>query len=353
MPHLTLAAHEFKPVKLADLGAQLFRTDFTPKQGLGPLYNARSCIEWHHTLTAGGMGRNGLSVVHRVGRFDGLEFDDLAGLGGPVARAHSVAELGIPCALAPGPPSLANLISVRNASSLYGLGLVETILDDAIRPDATTSGKTRGRPNIVRDAQGRERVGRYGWKGDVATLERFVAEAFRNELGITSPLAPADSVHSGDCDGKSELAWEDDGTTIRAVTAYLASLPPPSPRSRSRSFSSEGRMVFTSTGCADCHTPTLRAADGGDVPLYSDLLLHDMGPALDDGVTQGWARGKDWRTTPLWGLGARPRLLHDGRATSIKDAILAHDGEAADAARNFRKLSASEQAALLSFLSAL
>src|SRR5436190_17502958 len=70
-----------------DLGAQLFRTDFTPKQGLGPLYNARSCIECHHTPTAGGMGRNGLSVVHRVGRFDGLEFDDLAGLGGPVARA--------------------------------------------------------------------------------------------------------------------------------------------------------------------------------------------------------------------------------------------------------------------------
>jgi len=78
-----------------------------------------------------------------------------------------------------------------------------------------------------------------------------------------------------------------------------------------------------------------------------------MGPALDDGVTQGWARGKDWRTTPLWGLGARPRLLHDGRATTIKDAILAHDGEAGDAARRFRNLSASEQAALLSFLSAL
>jgi len=89
------------------------------------------------------------------------------------------------------------------------------------------------------------------------------------------------------------------------------------------------------------------------VPLYSDLLLHDMGPALDDGVTQGWARGKDWRTTPLWGLGMRPRLLHDGRAITIKDAVLAHDGEGADAALTFRHLTESDQLALLAFLSSL
>jgi CxxC motif-containing protein (DUF1111 family) len=239
------------------------------------------------------MGRNGLSVVHRVGRFDGLEFDDLAGLGGPVARAHSVAEIGIPCTLASGPPPQANLISVRNASALYGLGLIETISDDTIRAGATTYGNSKGRPNIVRDAQGRERVGRYGWKADVATLERFVAEAFRNELGVTSPLAPADPIPSdSDCGSKPDAAWDDDGTTIRAVTAYLASLQPPPPRTRS--LSPEGKMVFSSIGCADCHTPTLRATDGSDVPLYSDLLLHDMGPALDDRVTQGGARGKDW-----------------------------------------------------------
>src|SRR5262249_33453239 len=98
---------------------------------------------------------------------------------------------------------------------------------------------------------------------------------------------------------------------------------------------------------------TLRAADGNDVPLYSDLLLHDMGPTLDDGVTQGWATGKDWRTTPLWGLGTRPRFLHDGRATTIREDALAHDGERACAASCFRRLTEPEQAALLSFLSAL
>ena len=170
--------------------------------------------------------------------------------------------------------------------------------------------------------------------------------------GSPVPLAPADPVTgNSDCGSKSEAAWDDDGTTIRAVTAYLASLPPSSPRTRG--LSPDGRMVFTSIGCADCHTPSLRATDGSDVPLYSDLLLHDMGPALDDRVTQGGARGKDWRTTPLWGLRTRPRLLHDGRATTVNEAILAHDGEAADAARTFRTLPASERATLVTFLSAL
>jgi mono/diheme cytochrome c family protein len=333
-------------------GAHLFSTNFTPEQGLGPLYNARSCLECHQNPTAGGMGRHGLGVVLRVGRFDGHEFDDLTGFGGPVARAHSVAEIGLPCALAPGPPSAANLTSIRNASALYGLGLIEAIPDHVIRAGAVARGSVSGRPNIARDAQGRERVGRYGWKADVATLAQFVADAFRNELGITSPLAPADLVPRGsDCGKASAALWDDDGTTIRAVAAYLASLPPPLPPQDG--LNAAGQTLFSSTGCAACHTPTLPTADGTYVPLYSDLLLHDMGPALDDHVTQGHARGKDWRTTPLWGLASRPRFLHDGRATTIKDAILAHDGEGADAARRFRRLAESERTALLDFLSAL
>ena len=101
-------------------------------------------------------------------------------------------------------------------------------------------------------------------------------------------------------------------------------------------------------GCAACHVPDL-----GGVPLYSDLLVHDMGPVLDDGVVQGAARGADWRTTPLWGLRDRPRLLHDGRARSIEAAILAHGGEAEAAAQRFRGLSAAERSALLEFLKTL
>jgi CxxC motif-containing protein (DUF1111 family) len=213
-------------------------------------------------------------------------------------------------------------------------------------------GKVHGRPNLVRDQHGRKRFGRYGWKGDVATLEQFVAEAFRNELGITSALAPVDLVPRGlDCGQRLEAAWEDDGTIIRAVTAYIASLQPPSPREVG--LSPDGRRIFSSIGCADCHTPALTSSDGSKVPLYSDLLLHDLGPALDDRVIQGSARGKDWRTTPLWGLGLRPRLLHDGRATGVKEAVLAHDGEAAEAVRAFRVLTEPERATLLTFLNSL
>jgi CxxC motif-containing protein (DUF1111 family) len=332
-------------------GAKLFLADFTPEQGLGPLFNRRSCVLCHGNPSAGGMGWNGLGIVHRVGRFVDGSFDPLVGAGGPVAREHSVAELGLACDLAAGAPAAANLISVRNAPPLYGLGLIDRIPDAVIRAGAAASSLTKGRPHIVHDALGNERVGRFGWKADTATLEQFVGEAFRNELGITNPIAPTDLVSPGSgCGGQASAKLDDDGTVVRAVTAYVGALPPPSskvgPQHRA------GQLLFSTIGCAACHTPTL-PSDGVDIPLYSDLLLHDLGPAMDDRVVQGEATGKDWRTMPLWGLGARPRYLHDGRATTIRDAILAHDGEGADAARGFRGLSGSEQAALLDFLSAL
>jgi mono/diheme cytochrome c family protein len=341
---------------LVTQGAKLFVTDFTPAQGLGPLYNRPSCVLCHGNPTTGGMGWDGLGVVHRVGRFEGGLFDPLVGAGGPVARDHSIAEFGLACDLVAGPPARANLISIRNAPPLYGLGLIDAIPDAVIRAGATASSAGKGRPNIVRDALGNERVGRFGWKADTATLEQFVGEAFRNELGITNPIAPTDLVPPGSgCGGQTSAAQasatlEDDGSVVRAVTAYIGSMPPPlskvGPQHRA------GQLLFSTIGCAACHTPTL-SANGVDVPLYSDLLLHDLGPAMDDRVLQGEATGKDWRTTPLWGLGMRDRLLHDGRATNVPDAILAHDGEAAATTKAFRQLTWHERASLLAFLLAL
>ena len=333
---------------LIDRGAQVFGSAFTPAQGLGPLFNGRSCVECHATPASGGMGQNGLAVVFRVGRFDGQSFDPLVGSGGPVARAHSVAELGVPCALATGPPPAANVISTRNAPPLFGSGLIDGIPDDVIRAGAVARGTVAGHPNIVRDSQGRERVGRFGWKADTATLEQFVAEAFRNELGITNPLAPRDLVPAGARCGNAQVtAFKDNGTLVRAVTAYVASLP--SPSYGSTPSDQPGAKVFAETGCAACHVPALSGANVS-VPLYSDLLLHDMGPSLDDGVVQGQARGKDWRTTPLWGLRTRQRFLHDGRATSVAAAIQAHDGEAGPAATAFRRLPETDRGVLLAFL---
>jgi len=346
----TYAGHTAAASDLVTQGARLFVADFTPAQGLGPLYNRRSCVLCHGSPTTGGMGWDGLGLVQRVGRFERGSFDPLVGAGGPVAREHSIAELGIACDLRAGPPASANLISVRNAPPLYGLGLIDRISDAAIRSSAA-SGNNKGRVHIVRDALGNERVGRFGWKADTATLEQFVGEAFRNELGITNPIAPADLVTlSGGCAGQPSAGLEDDGSVVRAVTAYIASMPPP--RSRVGPQHRAGQLLFSTIGCATCHTPTL-ASDGVDVPLYSDLLLHDLGPAMDDRVVQGKATGKDWRTTPLWGLGMRSRMLHDGRATNVPDAILAHDGEAATASKAYRQLTWHEQASLLAFLLAL
>ena len=132
------------------------------------------------------------------------------------------------------------------------------------------------------------------------------------------------------------------------MTAYVAALPPPA----ASESAPRGRQLFTTLGCAACHTPSLPLGDR-QVPLFSDLLLHDVGPGLDDKVVQGQARGQDWRTTPLWGLGKRLRLLHDGRAETIQAAIVAHGGEATAAVQRFRQLAGEDRDALLTFLGSL
>ena len=179
---------------------------------------------------------------------------------------------------------------------------------------------------------------------------------FGNEIGITSPLAPQDVAILADSGcGQINPGLDDDGSIIRAVTAYLAALPVPLPEpSMSKSAESYplGQQLFSSTGCASCHTPTL-LSKRGDVALYSDLLLHEMGPSLNDGIIQGDASGAEWRTTPLWGLRLRARFLHDGRAATLAEAILTHDGEGAAAARAFRRLTHDDRKALPVFISVL
>jgi CxxC motif-containing protein (DUF1111 family) len=332
-------------------GRELFTAEFTAEQGLGPLFNDRSCAGCHLEPAAGGVGRNGLATVVRVGRLTTRGF--VIGSRGPVAPGHSISELGVACDLQAGIPAGVNVTSVRNAPPLFGSGLVDSIPAAVIRAGAVAKvDGVRGRPNLVRGPDGRERVGRFGWKAHVPTLELFVAEAFRSELGLTSPLAPAvapDSsrVTDGPCAEKS-AASEVDRDALTAVVAFLASLPAPEPQD-SRSA---GAMVFQQTGCAVCHVPTLRARTR-EVALYSDLLLHDMGRALDDGVVQGSAAGAEWRTTPLWGLSDRSRFLHDGRARSVEAAIRDHGGEAQRASRRFHSLSAERRRSLLAFLESL
>jgi len=333
--------------RLVAEGEALFAHAFGVSEGLGPLFNATGCITCHKTPTAGGMGVDGLGLAMRVGRFEDGRFDPLVGKGGPVALARSVTELDVYCDLHAGPPPGANVVSLRNAPALYGVGLIDTIADETIRAGAAARPDLKGRVNLVEAADGSERVGRFGWKAGTASLADFVGRAFRNELGLTNPVEPLDLVSSLAC-GEAATLPEDDGGVIRAVAAYVASLPAPA----GAPHAGAGAGLFEATGCSGCHTPAL-AGESGAVPLFSDLLLHDMGGALADGVTEGDASGVDWRTTPLWGLGQRQRFLHDGRATTIAEAILAHGGDATAARTAFRDLPDADEAALLAFLSGL
>ena len=328
----------------AQRGAAIFATALTPETGLGPLYNGTACIDCHASPTPGGMGKDGLSTVLRVGQLTDSGFDPLVGQGGPVARAHSVSELGAACDLVPGIPPEANVTSVRNAPALFGDGLIDTIPDEVIIAGAVPRGDgVQGHVNLVKG-----RVGRFGWKADTVTLEQFVADAFRNEHGVTNPGAPEAHLPpvrsgSGPCAGES-TSLKDDGSRVSALAAYVGSLPAPQPAAAQPA----GQAVFEQIGCASCHTPSLNG-----VPLYSDLLLHEMGRTLDDKVVQTDARGQDWRTTPLWGLSSRQRFLHDGRARTIQAAITAHGGEADPAIQNFRALTPDDRQALMAFLGGL
>jgi CxxC motif-containing protein (DUF1111 family) len=329
-------------------GAELFRTEFTPEQGLGPLFNETACSGCHLEPEVGGVGPNGLKTVLRIGRLDDAGFDSMVGRGGPFAHEHAISELGVDCDRTAGIPAGANVTSVRNTPALFGSGLIDAIPDEVIRAGADEARRDgiRGRPNLVRGPGGRTRVGRFGWKADTATLERFVAETLRGELGLTSPLAPAGPLPPGltPCEGELPDA-EVDADEVAALATFVARLPAPQPRRAHPA----GAEVFREAGCAACHVPTLQAGTL-EVSLYSDLLLHDMGRALDDRVVQGSAGGPDWRTAPLWGLSDRTRYLHDGRADSLEAAILAHGGEAERAQRRFRSLSSEQRRNLMAFL---
>ena len=340
--------------ELAARGAVLFETPFGIADGLGPLYNETSCNACHGYPRLGGMGSKGLSSLHMlVGKMVNGNYDPLAGQGGPIARHHSIAELGANCSLVSGIPAEADVVSLRNAPSLFGVGLIDSVPDTVILAAATAehSGGTTiaGRAHMVADVHGNWHVGRFGWKADAASLKQVVANSLRNEIGITNPLDQTDLVAlAPGCSVRPDP--NDDGTILSALDAFVSALAPPAVHAAGKA--PEGAALFTTAGCASCHIPELQGAQGM-VPLYSDLLLHDMGPALDDGVVQGQARGTDWRTTPLWGLGERVRFLHDGRATTLQAAIMAHDGEAASATKAFLDLPPQQQVQLLSFLRSL
>ena len=197
----------------------------------------------------------------------------------------------------------------------------------------------------------------------MATLLTFSADAHLNEMGITSPIFPKEGLPGGDagllerCDKVPDA--EDDGTDVAAFTDFMSKLAPPARGPAPPSVAAAGSAVFGRIGCDVCHMPEL-VTGGSDIAAmdrvrfqpFPDFLLHDMG-SLGDGIVQGPASGTQMRTAPLWGLRLRSRYLHDGRATTIVEAITAHEGQGGAARDAFARLNDQQRQRLLDFLNSL
>jgi CxxC motif-containing protein (DUF1111 family) len=347
-------------------GFAAFAQRETADSGLGPIFNDVSCISCHGNPAPGGGSRRN---VVRFGRMTDNVFDSLERLGGPLLQDR---------ALRPGlresVPSEANVVARRITTPLFGAGLIEAIPDSTLRALAAKPGKPdgiKGRVSVVTDvASGVERVGRFGWKAQQATLLAFSADAYANEMGVTNRYFRSDNAPNGKfelldradriLDPEDEADPETGRGDIDRVADYMRLLAAPPRRGPVNAPQIlAGQAVFNSLNCVECHTPSLRTGPSSipalahkTVPLYSDLLLHDMG-ALGDGIPQGSAGPRDMRTAPLWGLGRRNTYLHDGRATTLDAAIRAHDGEAAASRARYTRLDAARQRNLMEFLRSL
>lgn len=353
--------------------------------GLGPLFDARSCSSCHPRdgRSIVSVGKDGViegrGPVLVLGRPDGsgdpvygrrLQIDAVPGLtpegvlavkdipagNGLVKREPAPAHLGY------GPLDAATGISLRAAPDLRGRGLIEQVPESAVAAIAAGQPEAvRGRIRHVTLPDGRTAMGRYGWKAAQPSLEGQISEAFFLDMGLSTRLHPEPW---GDCtpaqtacreapqgieaEGEVEIA----DAILARVVAYVASLPVP-PAGENKA----GARLFASTGCAQCHRPALPTAQGGTARLFTDLLLHDLGPGLADTLEAPDAHPAEWRTAPLAGLSdalaRKTGLLHDGRARSVEEAIAWHGGQADAVRRTFINLPARDRAALVAYVSGL
>jgi len=269
-------------------------------------------------------------------------------------------------------PDDVTVVARRAPIPLFGAGLVEAIPDDTILALDDALDRNRdgisGRAAIVEDmATGQARVGRFGWKAQHATLLAFSGDAYLNEMGISNDLFPRDYAFgvSADqmrrCDPMPDPEDRRDRVTGRRGIDNFESfmrLLAPVARDTSTDPSRDGERIFAAIGCASCHVPSLTTGQSADrlfdrrpVPLFSDLLLHDVGTG--DGIRQAAAAPEEIRTPALWGLRLRRPLLHDGSAATPADAIMRHGNEAELSRRGFERLSAADRSLLLNFLNGL
>jgi CxxC motif-containing protein (DUF1111 family) len=361
LPGLTPAEFE-----LFRLGQDDFLEVETAEEGLGPAFNGVSCAACHNVPAVGGVSP---VVEVRAGRTDAAgTFVPLHESGETLFHLFSIPNHRCQPVI----PVEATVIARRAPIPVFGAGLVEAIPDDTLLALADPFDRNRdgvsGRAALVRDlASGQMRVGRFGWKSQHATLLVFGADAYRNEMGITNEVFPQELAFGVTreamrlCDPIPDPEdIRDPRTRRRGIDNFESFMKLLAPVSREAATPAvvAGETVFTSIGCAACHVPELRTGPSANplfdrkrVPLFSDLLLHDIGTG--DGIVQGAALAGEIRTPALWGLRFRRPLLHDGSAATLDAAIRRHAGEAALARRGVDHMTETEFQALLAFLRSL
>ncbi len=402
-------------------GRKIFEKIWGPDEGLGPHFNTRSCRSCHLNGGRGaapsGPNNPSDSMTVKLGVLPASEveasklltriissfpepkygqqlqprsLDGLSGEGGFTItyRPREVQLVGKTLTLrAPiltlnadghGKLTPGALTSPRIANSLFGLSLLEAIpaADILAKVDVEDSDGdgVSGKPNMVRDRLTNEvRLGRFGWKAGQPTVRQQNAAAFALDLGLSSSLFPEPS---GDCtvqqracrDAARNPSPEVSDRLLDALTTYIGNLPVPKSTGGVPSDIKAGQKLFGEAGCAACHTPSFTTSSDPALPAhlrgktiapYTDLLLHDMGPDLADGLNFGvpqfsvldpFQTGHEWRTQPLWGVSLTAPFLHDGRAETLEQAIEMHGGEAEASRDLFLGLTPVERADIIEFL---
>jgi CxxC motif-containing protein (DUF1111 family) len=379
------------------------------RDGLGPLFNARACSTCHFEdgrgrppltedesfssmllrIGTGGLAENGQPEADPSygGQLQPLAIAGVSGEGTPrYSWSETAGEYpdGEPYALlaptywieeeAYGPSVEDLALSPRVAPQMIGLGLLGAIPDERLNeladPDDVDGDGISGRPNLVLDAASGEFViGRFGWKAEQPSVRQQSAGAFNGDMGITTSLFSSQDCTEAETDCASAASGGDpeaSDSVLLAVGTYSRLLAPPARHRYADPAVLTGKALFSEIGCDSCHTPSHRTGPSDLEELadqtiwpYTDLLLHDMGEALSDERPSFAALGSEWRTPPLWGIGRIPevnghdRLLHDGRARGVAEAILHHGGEGAAARDAFMALASDERNLVVEFVESL
>lgn len=369
-------------------GDEEFSRRFGPEDGLGPIFVANACAACH---PGDGKGHPVFTFT-RFGRMENDGFNHMIEYGGPQLQPRS-----IPGFSAEKMPEYVTGSAEFTAPIVTGLGFLEAVDDTTILnladPEDADGDGISGRPNfidstnflveiaslgeLVEDTVGvrfqtynGKFIGRFGKKAITVNLLHQTVSAYHQDMGLTTDLIPGDLFNVQQVGISSEDDVPDPevpSSVVTNVVFYLKTLRPPPRRNRDDPDVKAGELLFNQIGCASCHVPALQTGLSSIPQLslkefhpYTDLLLHDMGPALDDYYTEGSAETSEWRTPPLWGLGlaekfqgGTPYYLHDGRARSLAGAIDYHGGESAASRTAFNNLTDQEKERLIKFLQSL